>query len=446
MKCEYESVLEYFTGNKVRGMRHNSEDQGTRYNNGRRILMIAFHYPPILGSSGVHRTLKFSSYLPEFGWQPIVLTVNERAYPKIDKRRLSEIPAGLIIKRAFGLDANQHYSIKGAHPKVLALPDRWVTWWFGGTLAGIRLIRKYNPSFIWSTYPIATAHLIGLGLHTLTGIPWVSDFRDPMTEDEYPRDLMTRRVHGWIESKTVHHCASAVFTAPGALRLYASRYPNVPKSHWVLIENGYDEVDFQQAASMACQRDRSRKVVLVHSGVLYPLERDPSAFFAALRDLRKSGQLDPRTIRIVLRASGNEGHYRRRITEYRIDDIVHIGQALPYREALAEIINADGLLILQSSSCNNQIPAKIYEYIRAGHPIFAMTDPKGNTATFLKGLSVDTVARLDSIDDIKKGLINYITRIREGRIHLPTADEVSRYSRWTKTKQLAQLLDSLSQT
>jgi len=32
----------------------------------KRILMIAFHYPPLRGSSGIQRTLKFSRYLPEY--------------------------------------------------------------------------------------------------------------------------------------------------------------------------------------------------------------------------------------------------------------------------------------------------------------------------------------------------------------------------------------------
>ncbi|WP_276678948.1 hypothetical protein [Nitrosomonas europaea] len=39
---------------------------------------------------------------------------------------------------------------------------------------------------IWSTYPIATAHLIGLTLQRLTGIPWMADFRDPMVQPDYP--------------------------------------------------------------------------------------------------------------------------------------------------------------------------------------------------------------------------------------------------------------------
>ena len=38
----------------------------------KRVLMIAFHYPPASVSSGIQRTLKFSAYLPELGWEPSV--------------------------------------------------------------------------------------------------------------------------------------------------------------------------------------------------------------------------------------------------------------------------------------------------------------------------------------------------------------------------------------
>ena len=46
----------------------------------KRILMVAFHFPPQRGSSGVQRTLKFSRYLGGHGWKPVVLSAHPRAY------------------------------------------------------------------------------------------------------------------------------------------------------------------------------------------------------------------------------------------------------------------------------------------------------------------------------------------------------------------------------
>jgi hypothetical protein len=134
--------------------------------------------------------------------------------------------------------------VRGAFPRLLALPDRWWSWWLGAVPAGLRLIRTFKPDVLWTTYPVATAHLIGATLHRLTAIPWVADFRDPMAQDDYPADPLTHKAFEWVERRTLNACTKAIFTAPGALRLYAERYPGVPGSRLEIIENGYDEASF----------------------------------------------------------------------------------------------------------------------------------------------------------------------------------------------------------
>jgi hypothetical protein len=42
--------------------------------------MIAYHFPPLAGSSGIQRTLRFVQHLPALGWQPLVLTASRQAY------------------------------------------------------------------------------------------------------------------------------------------------------------------------------------------------------------------------------------------------------------------------------------------------------------------------------------------------------------------------------
>ena len=91
-----------------------------------KLLMIAYHYPPVQGSSGLQRTLKFSKYLPQNGWQPMVLTVHPRAYLKTSNDLLTEIPDATIVKRAFALDTARHLSLFGRYPGILSRPDRWM--------------------------------------------------------------------------------------------------------------------------------------------------------------------------------------------------------------------------------------------------------------------------------------------------------------------------------
>jgi hypothetical protein len=418
----------------------------------KKILMIAFHYPPIQGSSGVHRTLSYSRYLPDHGWQPVVLTVTPKTYSATDPGQYSRIPPNVLVERVFALDSARDLSFRGAFPGWLAVPDRWISWWPGAVARGLRLIRRHRPQMIWSTFPIATAHLIGLSLHRVSGVPWVADFRDPMTEEhpdtgqEFPSDPAVRRAYRWIERSAVRHCSRAVFTTPGTAEMYAERFSDVPRSRWAVIPNGYEEESFAKAQ---CKLDGVRagngRIELLHSGVLYPDFRDPKYFFEALAELRSRGEIDHSTLRVVLRGSGHESLYRSYVKELGIADIVSLEDQIPYEQALAEMLGTDGLLIFQASACNWQIPAKLYEYLRARRPILAFTDPDGDTARLLRSEGIQTIVPIDSKEQIARALGSFLRMIREGGAHVPNASRVERHSRRLRTAELAALLDSVTE-
>jgi glycosyltransferase involved in cell wall biosynthesis len=411
----------------------------------KRVLMIAFHYPPMHGSSSIQRTLKFSQYLTECGWKPIVLTAHPRAYSSTSNDQLGDILDEVAVYRAFALDTSRHLSIKGRYPKFFALPDRWISWFLGAVPMGLYLIKKYKPEIIWSTYPIATAHLVASTLRRLTGIPWVADLRDPMTDVGYPPDSVTRGVYQWIEKKTVACCTRAVLTTPGAIEDYRTRFPQICPSRFHLIENGYDEENFSVAeANVVTKRKTDGPFTLVHSGVIYPSERDPTQFFEALAALSSEGKISGSNFKVILRATGHDEYLHRLIDQYGIGDIVLLAPPVSYQEALSEMLNADGLLILQASNCNNQIPAKLYEYLRARRPILALTDPHGNTAAALRNAGIGTIAPLGSKDDIIRELLRFIELAQKNDAPIASMDKILANSRQSKTRQLAGLLDSIA--
>jgi len=416
--------------------------------NNKTALLIAYHFPPVKVSSGLQRTLKNVQYLAEFGWTPAVLSAHPRVFEEQSQEQVHEIPQNVTVIRAAAWDTKRHLALAGRYPGFLALPDRWVGWWLGGVIQGLSLIRRLRPAVLWSTYPIATAHLIGLTLHRLTGIPWVADFRDSMTEPDYPRDPRQRRVFLWIERQVARYCARAVFTAPSALKMYRDRYPDSPGiARGIVIPNGYDEGNFAEAQAMREHGEEIGRTLLtfVHSGVLYPKERDPTAFFDALAQLKKDGMVSAKTLRIVLRATGHDDLYEGELESRNIDDIVELAPPLAYAQALAEMLEADGLLLFQASSCNHQIPAKLYEYFRSRRPILALTDPAGDTAATLAEAGVDTVVPLDDSKAISAAMKDFIARAALGT--LPVADEevALRYSRRALTGRLARVFDELAE-
>ncbi|SIS47860.1 glycosyltransferase [Neptunomonas antarctica] len=409
------------------------------------VLLIAFHYPPVKVSSGVQRTLAFSRYLPENQWQPWVLTAHPRAYPSISDDQIGDIPEGVVVKRAFALDSARHLSCRGRYLDILALPDRWISWWMAGVIGGLRTIRQNKVSLIWSTYPITTAHLIALVLQRVTGLPWVADFRDAMVDDVYPAPGIRRRCHAWIEKKTVEACAAAVFTSPGAIALYRQRYPTMAENKWHLIPNGYNEEIFAEVeADMKPEAGKAgRALRLIHSGVLYPSERDPKPFFEAIAELKVQGLLSVERIRIILRATEHDELYQPLIDALCINDIVALEPGISYREALSEMLNADGLLIFQAANCNHQIPAKLYEYFRAKRPIFALTDSHGDTASALRAAGIDTCVALDNKEAIKVGLLSFISALEQGTGAVVSQTDANYYSRRAFTKNLGALFNQV---
>ena len=406
----------------------------------RRVLMVAFNYPPSRGSSGVQRTLSFSRYLRDHGWDPIVLSADPCAYAETSDDQMSWIPEGMIVERPFARDAARHFALNGKYLGWTALPDRWVSWLLGAVPAGLRLIRRYRPEVLWTTQPTRTAHLIGMILHRLTGIPWISDFRDPMTTEGHPADPVERMICRWIERRTVTASARVVFTTPGAVRTYAGCYPALPGDKWRLIPNGYDERVFREAGQ-DLQPRRQGPFVLVHSGVL-PSERDPRALFRALAALKREGRVCADTLRVVLRATRHDGLYRPMLAAYEIEDLVLLEPAIAYRDAVREMLQADGLLLLQGSSFNDQVPAKIYEYFRCGQPILALTDPAGESAATLQEAGSGMIVPLDREERIREAIPAFLAAARSG--DGTDAATAASYSRETQTGLLARLLDEVA--
>ena len=410
--------------------------------------MIAYHFPPIRVSSGIQRTLKFSRYLLDYGWKAQVLSVNSTAYIEVDNGQMDEIPDEVYVKRAFALDASRHLSIKGRYLGWMALPDRWISWCLGGGISGLFMMLKFKPKVIWSTYPIATAHLLGLMMHRLTDIPWIADFRDSMTEDNYPVNPKQRAFYRWIEEQTIKYCAKAVFTTPGAIAMYTERYPKVPESRWALIPNGFDEENFikaenSEAYKTATQNKDSKCCVLLHSGVLYPSERDPTEFLKALAELKAKDVINSKKLKIILRATGHDDLHSQLIDQYGLQDMVLLAPGVAYEEALAEMLTVDGLLIFQASNCNHQIPAKVYEYLRAKRPVFALTDPEGDTAGVLRDAKTPFIVPLDNKNEIVKGLTGFILQLEQGNYIKVDDAIIKQHSRFARTKLLAELLDEV---
>lgn len=398
--------------------------------------MVAYHFPPLAGSSGIQRTLRFVQQLPAFGWQPLVLTAHPRAYERCSPDLDAEVSADCVVRRAFALDTARHLAIAGRYVAAMARPDRWATWKFSAVREGLRMIREFKPDLIWSTYPIATAHVIGAELARRSGLPWVADFRDPMAQEGYPADPKTWQQFSAIEQSAMQHARLNIFTTPGAARMYGERYPDAA-SRITVIENGYDEDSFSGTDAAARESLNPGAITLLHSGIVYPSERDPTALFVALGRLKRAGKLLRGEVKLRFRAAVHDRLLNELAAANEVQELVEVLPPIPYRAALQEILQSDALMVMQGSGCNEQIPAKVYEYLRSGRPILGLTDPRGDTAAVLRNAGINAISNLASADDIERQLPSFVDAVRLGRAESSTLAAIQAASRQARTQTLA---------
>ncbi|WP_246480074.1 glycosyltransferase [Motiliproteus sediminis] len=403
--------------------------------------MVAYHFPPAAFSSGVHRLVALANALSAQCWDVSVLTVREQLYERTDAAALEAVDPRVRILRSRAYDTRKHLSIKGRYLQTMALPDTLQSWVLFGLIAGLRQIRRQRPAVILSSYPIASSHLLAYCLHRLTGIPWIADFRDPMAQDGYPSNRAQWKSFKWIEERAAKHARLLVFATDGAMNEYRRRYPQVSEERWAVMSNGFDGERY--ADIVAAPRAADRPTTLLHSGLIYPMERNPEALFKALGRLQQEGFFNSHPLRLTLRATGHDTAYAPMIAAAGIDQIVSLEPPVPYTQALQEMFDADALLLLQGADCNQQIPAKAYEYLRARKPVLALTDPEGDTARLLADNGVAAIASLYDEDAIADALKNFCLKLQQERFVLPDLEAINRYDRRTISAEFVGHLESV---
>lgn len=347
----------------------------------RHALFIAFHYAPEASSSGVLRTLKYSRYLPEFGWRVSVVTPKVSAYSVCDARLEQQIPVGTRVIRTPYVNTKRHLSIRGVYPSLLALPDVWIGWLPWAVAAARRVMAADPVDLIYSTSPHATSHLIAHCLAMRSGLPWVADFRDPWFEDPpepaSPSGPIFRNANRWLEKTVIGRCDAVIASTRTLAEMLRSRYPAKPPNEIHAILNGYDEADFA-GLPVPAPVDHG-KLRIVHSGNINGQFRDPQPFFHALGRAVARGALSAHELQIEFVGGGpygQTGEVAHAVKANGLAEAVRFLAREPYESSLKRLSSADLLLLLQASDDTaSLVPAKLYEYLRAQKPLLALVPP-----------------------------------------------------------------------
>lgn len=457
-----------------------------------RVLVITYYFPP-LGGVGVQRTLKYVKYLPQSGWQPIVVTPARPAYTVRDATLLDEVPSILQVERtgsfeparlpnaveAFldrrrsassGPSTDAPVGPAGASLQARLLTKSMVVWnrvwgsllfpdaavgWVGpATRRGLAVHKRAAVDAIYSTSGPISCHLVAAGIAARTGLPWIADFRDPWIGNAFatpPRGLHAYQQRR-MERKIVAGADRLIFPTKGVMEAYAARYPWATEK-MLVIPNGYDRADFPPPGSVgglhsAAHADdaagdgmATRRFRLVYSGSLYG-EHELEIFLAGLELLvgRRPEIKDRLEVEFVGWLTSNN---HRVAAEHAGSDplasMLRFSGFVPHAEAMRKVAASDGLLqLIADDPRKGEIQGgKLMEYLGHDRQILAVV-PEGAAREVLRELDWGIV-----VDPTPEGVASGLERLLAAPAPARRADPEGRYDRANLAARLAGYLDEM---
>lgn len=151
----------------------------------------------------------------------------------------------------------------------------------------------------------------------MTGKPLVLDFRDPWAAGSGWSSKWRARVEGYLERKVVENASKVITVTPPILHDFVKRYPK-SNGNFVLITNGFDEMDFKQRCdSQVSKRNNVNEVFsIIYTGTIKGTSASPRHFLLAVKRLIEASVIDKNQIQVRFVGKTYKDSYGKDLCEY----------------------------------------------------------------------------------------------------------------------------------
>ena len=448
----------------------------------KKVILIAFYFNQV-NEIASKRLRALAKYLPQFGWEPIVIVPDLGFIPKenddlncriiyteyedmfshfsnkFKKSKSNDLADSSDFSDSkdsieFNDDklkdstsysnpiASRAISIAG---EVFAYPDGMKYWHESAFKEASKIMDDEKiDAIISSSWPI-TCHTIAKDLKERQNIPWIADLRDlwnlnPYVSHTFIRNYFEKR----LELKTFENADALTTTTDLAAETLSTLHP---KSRIVPILSGYDKDDFKFLEELVSKRDdfssdSPEKLKFIYAGSLYGGKRDPTYLFEAIRQLEDENKLD--SSKISIEFYGDSTGLEDIANRYGLLDIVHIGGKIAHDEVLKKQLNSDVLLLISWDNEKEKmfIPGKIYEYFALKKPVLSIGYKEGSLKDLIEETKVGY--HVSSLESTKEALLKiYEEFVENGTVELNADMNIEDYSMENMAKKFADLLNEL---
>jgi glycosyltransferase involved in cell wall biosynthesis len=382
----------------------------------KKLLFITYFWPPS-GKATLHWPLKIIKHLPEFNWEPTVLTTEEDPSSYKDESLLKEVSSGLkvfktksvepfrIYKRFTGKKKDEPLisseTVSSENQSIaqklslwirfnIFIPDARVGWFLSAIPKGKKILTEANYQVIVSLGPPHSAHLIGYHLSKKFNIPHIPVLIDPWTDIIYyksaRRTKAAKRIDSLFEKKVLENAGAVVFVTKSTREDYINKYSFLKeKSHFLYW--GYNEEDFRMENGKWKMENGKKEEVIVHAGNIFDYQNPKKLWTTIGKEINTGRNLKLKFIGTV------SPLIRKEIENNNLTQITEYAGFLPYSEMIMKLLKADFLLVCATEK--RHVPGKLFEYLRAGKPILAFGDDNEEVKQIISEANAGMIFKYD---------------------------------------------------
>lgn len=428
----------------------------------KKILIVTYYWPPS-GGAGVQRWLKFSKYLPEYGYEPHVVVPENPNYPSLDSSLENDLNEDIkiikfpiwepynIYRKFMGFSndykINHTFSSNGKSSSWkskcslwiksnLFIPDPRIFWIFNTVPKLKKYIVEHEIDTIITTSPPHSMQLIGYLLkRKLPQLKWIADFRDPWSTiyymDSLPISKFSKKINAKLEKKVLKKADKVITVSPSlAKELELIRGKKVE-----VITNGYDEIDFKDL-SHEFQYDFFN---LVYIGTLYNEYNMPN-LWEVLSELAFSNDEFKTKLKLTIAGSISEELIENFI-KLKLEDNLEFKGYVNHSE-ICNIMNDASILLLTTPKKNNAgiLTGKVFEYLATLKPIFCITSPNNDLWNLISDSKSGIAIDFNNKESIKNSILDLFSDFKNQNIKLNDKSNILKYTRKELTKSLTEFI------